>query len=211
MDKRQSFDYPNPQMGLVLQHFYEHHPEVVDRAGHEFFEYVHAMQERVQQEKIEALFNEWFIYDFHLKTDKTPLETYIYRNPDNLDEYELDLMEQVLEKNFTGYFWVDKVEPEKQLMTLVQLETGKFYKILDATASQIVESNSGVVAIRLVNINGQWYFASDPVYFMPITPIRTEIEDDDGEIETGQNFIDVVKSHYGFVGEIPLEEDRTNN
>ena len=218
MSKKMTFDYPNPQMGLVLQHFYDLHPEVVDRAGHQFFDNVHAMQERVAKEKIESLFNEWFIYDFHLKTDKTALETYLHRNPDNLDARELDLMKQALDSNFTGYFWIEKVDPESQLLVLRQFDTGKIYEVHDMTASQSVTSNAGIVAIRMIQIDGDWFFASDPIYFMPI-PALTESAHSDGsdnndsriQADRGQDFLDVVKLHYGFHGTVPPTETNETN
>ena len=189
MQERQSFDYPNPQMGLVLQHFYEQHPEVVDRAGHEFFAQVQAVQEKVQKEKIEQLFNEWLVYDFCLKTGKTALETYIYRNPDNLDDSELELMRQAGASNYTSHFWIETLDAQKQLLILKECSSGKAFEVRDATASQSVASKAGIVAARLIQIDSRWYFASDPIYFMPFPPLS--------EDNRGQNFAEVVKLHYG--------------
>jgi len=189
MQERQDFDYPNPQMSLVLKHFYEEHPEVVDRAGQEFFDYVQAIQERITQERIEALFNEWFVYDFLMKTHKTPLETYVYRNPDDLDDRELDLMKQAADSSYTDHFWVGTVDPEAHSIELREIGTDKAFVVHDMTASQSVETNAGIVAVRLIQLDGNWYFASDPAYFMPM-PHRSEYG-------IGQEFIDVVKLHYG--------------
>jgi len=189
MQERQTFDYPNPQMGLVLQHFYEDNSQVVDRAGQEFFNYVQAVQEKVAKEKIEQLFNEWFVYDFKLKTGKTPLETYVHRNPDDLSEHDIDLMKQAGENNFTGYFWIEKVDAKTQLLTIRECVTNTRYEIRDVTASQSVKDNAGLVAARLIQLDDQWYFASDPIYFFP-TPVPVEKD-------SGANFIDVVKMHYG--------------
>ncbi|MCL2438359.1 MAG: hypothetical protein FWC99_04660 [Coriobacteriia bacterium] len=187
MQERQSFDYPSPQMGLVLQHFYEQHPEVVDRAGQEFFAYVQVTQERVPKEKIEQLFNEWLAYDFRLKTGKTALETYIYRNPDELDAQELDLMQQANDSSYVSHFWIEKVDTKSQMLTLRECSTDAHFEVRDATASQSIEDNAGLVAARLIRLDGCWYFASDPIYFLPIP--STE--------DKGQSFIDVVKLHYG--------------
>jgi len=194
MEKRRTFDYPNPQMGLVLQHFYEEHPEVIDRAGHEFFEYVQAVQGRVPKEKIEQLFNEWFAYDFHLKTDKSTIETYIFRNPDDLSAEELDLMQQANDHNFTGYFWIKDVDAETQVLTLLELSTEKLYEVRDVTASQSIAGGAGLIASRLIQINGDWYFASDPIWFMPM-PLAGK---------DGLNFIDAVRHHFG-VAEPPID------
>jgi len=199
MQERQSFEYPNPQMSLVLKHFYEEHPEVVDRAGQEFFAHVQAMQERVEQKKIEALFNEWFVYDFHLKTGKTPLETYVYRNPDGLDEGELDLLQQAGDSNYTSHFWVGKVDPGMHSLELRECSDGEIFEVLDVTASQSVASNAGIVAARLIKLDDKWFFASDPIYFMPFPPLS--------ESGKGQNFSDVVKLHYGMWNIPPAEEN----
>ena len=188
-NQRQDFDYPNPQMGLVLKHFYEQHPEVVDRAGQEFFSYVQAVQERVAQEKIEQLFNEWLVYDFLLKTGKTALETYIYRNPDGLDEDELDLMQQAGDSSYVGHFLIGEVSAETELMVLHECGTGVSYEVRDVTATQSVQSNAGLISTRIIQLDGNWYFASDPIYFLPIPSPA------DGA--SGQSFIDTVKLHYG--------------
>ena len=188
-NQRQDFDYPNPQMGLVLKHFYEQHPEVVDRAGQEFFSYVQAIQERVAKEKIEQLFNEWFVYDFQLKTGKTALETYIYRNPDELDEDELDLMQQAGDSSYVGHFLIGEVNAETELMVLHECGTGVSYEIRDVTATQSVKSNAGLISARIIKLEDNWYFASDPIYFLPIPPPADKSK--------GQGFIDVVKLHYG--------------
>ncbi|MCL2403374.1 MAG: hypothetical protein FWC86_03990 [Coriobacteriia bacterium] len=188
MTERQSFDYPDPQMGLVLQHFYEQHPEVVDRAGQEFFAYVQATQERIPKEKIEQLFNEWLVYDFRLKTGKTALETYIYRNPDELDEDKLKLMQQAGESSYVGHFWIKTVNAKTQTLVLEECGSDASFKVYDATASQSIQSNAGLVAARLIQLDGNWFFASDPVFFLPIP------SSEDGE---RLPFIDLVKLHYG--------------
>jgi uncharacterized protein YegJ (DUF2314 family) len=186
---RLEFDYPNPQMGLVLQHFYEQHPEVVDRAGQEFFASVQAVQEKISKGKVEQLFNEWMVYDFCLKTGKTALETYIYRNPNELDARELDLMQQAGDSSYVSHFWIGDVSAEDEILTLHECGTDTCYKVRDVTASQSVSSNAGLIAARLIQLDGDWYFASDPAYFLPNPPFA-----EDG---SGQSFIDVIKLHYG--------------
>ena len=197
MSKRLDFEYPNPQMGLVLKHFYEQHPEVVDRAGQEFFSYVQAIQEKVPKEKIEQLFNEWFVYDFQLKTGKTALQTYIYRNPDDLDDRELDLMQQANETSYTSHFWIATVDAQTELLAIKECDNDASFEVRDVTASQSVQDNAGMIAARLIQLDGNWYFASDPIFFLP-SPENA----DDG---SGQSFIDVVKLHYGR-WEVPADD-----
>lgn len=191
MEERRGSQYPNPRMSLVLQHFYDHHPEVVDRAGQTFFSYVQATQERIPKEKIEQLFHEWFVYDFHLKTNKTTIETYVYRNPDNLNDEDLELMRQAGESSYSNHFWISEVNPEKETLLLKECNSDKSFEVLDATASQNVPSNAGLIAARLIKLEGTWYFSSDPIYFLPIPPASSE---------HGEPFIDIVKLHYGIGG-----------
>ncbi|MCL2526232.1 MAG: hypothetical protein FWE46_04180 [Coriobacteriia bacterium] len=199
MTDPENFEYPNPQMSLVLRHFYDDNTDVLDRAGHEFFSYVQAMQERVPQDKIEQLFNEWFVYDFKLKTGKTPLETYLYRNPDELDERELDLMQQAGDSQFTSYFWIEDVDSATQTLTLRECDNAVIYKVRDATASQMIEGGAGLVAIRMIQIDNEWYFASDPISFMPVPAL--------GQDGHNRPFIDVVKMHYGMPAGMEAADD----
>lgn len=218
--------FPNLQMGLVLKHFFEDHPSVVDRAGREFFEYVQARQDVVSKEKIEQLFREWLVYDFRLKTGKTAFETYIYRNPDGLSADELSLLQQASDSHFTSHFWVGAVEQEHNLLIIEECHSQKQYSIYDMTAPRHVRSNVGWVAARLIQLtqagdkglndtspdgkSTNWYFASDPVFFVPVVwtpemkqrmtevPLADKSTCVDGVPADGrQPFIDIVKMHYG--------------
>ena len=195
--------YPNPPMSLVIGHFLEEHRDVMDRAAKEFFEYVQVDEERISDEKSMQLFYEWFVYDFQLKTGKTALETYIFRNPDKLSEQKLDWMKQAGDSNFTSHFWIGKVVKQHHQITLEECSTGQQYKIRDIAASRTAQSNIGWMAARLFEINGRWYLASDPIIYAPLKPTAAmkrhmaEVKAyEEGDSASKESFIDIVRKNY---------------
>ncbi|MCL2680154.1 MAG: hypothetical protein FWF11_01555 [Coriobacteriia bacterium] len=204
MTYSEEINHPRPQLALVVQHFFEGQAAVVDRAGREFFDYVQACQDLVPKDKIEQLFREWFVFDFLLKTGKTALETYIYRNPDDLDRRELDLLQQASDSAFTAHFWLGQVDLASQLLQLEDCRSTKQYPIRDATAVRHVTSNVGWIAARMIQLDGDWHFASDPLYYAAIAPTAS-MKQRMQQAAQDRPFIDIVKMHYG-LHDRPFEE-----
>ena len=193
-----------PRMSLILRHFNEEHPEIVDRADTEFYEYVEADLDEISDFKLNQLFSEWFVFDFKLKTGKSPLETYVHRNPDQLNKEELRDMRAAGKTEFTSTFHVGSVDHEKYEIELIDMETGKKYLVYDLAGSRQLEGDDGLLAVRIYRIQGKWYMASDPIYFLPI-PFSQERRDElisvrlapGGEDLKCGSFIEIVRTIYG--------------
>ncbi|MCD6528463.1 hypothetical protein J7K44_02395 [bacterium] len=83
------------------------------------------------------MFNEWFIFDFKLTNEKTPLEDFYERNPYNLKPASLKVY-KTLQDNHFGFYKVKEVRLGKWL-TLENLQTRRVYKVKEFTATFYLE------------------------------------------------------------------------
>jgi hypothetical protein len=85
------------------------------------------------REEDEALFNEWFIFDFKLGNGKTPLEDFYEKNPYNLNMVRLQTYKDLQDNHF-GFYKVKDIRLGEGL-TLENLQTGKVYQVREFAAT----------------------------------------------------------------------------
>jgi len=92
-------------------------------------------------DKSEGLFNEWFLYDFVLSNDKTPLANFINENPLGLSKNKMTFYQNLLRSHEYGLFEVLRVEIDRGL-TLRNLQTGGEVYVYERKLTSQVEPGS---------------------------------------------------------------------
>lgn len=126
----------------IYQYFFtsSRFDEQVMRAFREFFnkpDLNRGDDLEVGDERGIGFFNEWFLYDFELENDHTPLEEFIISNPYSLIESELRPYRDLLENKF-GIFEVLEFALGCNI-TLKDLQTGKKYLVHEVKATYDLE------------------------------------------------------------------------
>lgn len=86
-----------------------------------------------KDEKNEEMFNEWFVFDFKLSNNRTPLEDFYETNPYNLNMVQLQIYKDLQDNHF-GFYEVKDVKLGEGL-TLENLQTGKVYQVREYSAT----------------------------------------------------------------------------
>lgn len=105
------------------------------RAMGEFFENPDIVNNRAIEitKESEGLFNEWFLYDFVMKNNKTPLENFICKNPLELSKKQLIVYTDLLHNRY-GIYEVLKIERGKS-MTVKDLQTKEKFTVNEFVAT----------------------------------------------------------------------------
>jgi hypothetical protein len=140
------------------------------RAFDLFIEQIDPDPEKWDSERLSMYCCEWFLFDFQLPNGQTPLQEYIAKNPDRLSQKNLEDLRQAEESNFTSEFWVNSVDRHNHLLTLEELATGRIIQVRDVSSTSSLEADAGMMAARLMQQGGVWYFAGNPLYFFPVKP-----------------------------------------
>lgn len=113
-----------------------------------------------------ARLNEWFIFDFHLRNGKTPLQHFIEQNPLHLASDVLQDYRE-LDEHIVDLFEICDLRLN-QGFTLRALSNGKTFDVVEHTGTHGVQQGH-LIATRIAQINGQWeMIGADPAVF----PIR---------------------------------------
>ncbi len=155
-----------------IQAYYFSNPEYFDeilRALKEFFgkdvPSIENGEIKFQSEAENSLFNEFFIYDFKLSNDKTPLKNFYEQNPFNLKGDELQIYKD-LQENIYSYFKVTK----KILGTGLVLEdimNGKIYEVKEYSLTfQVYEGES--FPTRIGKVGDHYEIVGGNIYVMPL-------------------------------------------
>ena len=124
-------------IGRLLDYYFEN-PEFegeIKRAFEEFFSIKNLQrnQEIEASERERAFFHEWFVYNFHLNNNKTPIEDFPERNPSNWSENRLRVY-QHLQENEYGILEVLGVQRGEGLR-LRNLNTKRIFDVKEYTAA----------------------------------------------------------------------------
>ena len=210
-------EHPRPKISLVYNHFVERQPDTIHRAGKTFYDYVEASPKNIERERLDEFFVEWFVYDFCLKTNRTPLETYLFRSPAEATEHDLDLLQQAFDSNYLARFWTEEIHREYDAITLRECATGKKRHICAVSSSSEMRGGIGLTAARLIQLNGDWYFALRPVSSNPVkqtedieqrmaeaialTELRAMQRSKTIKEKLSYIYLDTVRMHFGPEGE----------
>ncbi len=119
------------------------------------------------KDEIEAsLFNEWFVYDFKFKNGATPLEDFYQRNPENLDDKDLEVY-KTLQENRYSFFKVEKNILGEGLV-LKDITTGKVYQVREYAATFHLKEGQ-VFPTRVAKVIDHYEMVGSPPPIPPVT------------------------------------------
>jgi len=105
----------------------------------------------------DALFSEWFFFDFKTQNGKTILECFYHDNPLSLSKEDIRVYKE-LQKNIYGLFETLKVRRNEGLK-LRDLQSGKVYEVSERSASLSLRTGE-VFAGRISKLAGIWKIVS---------------------------------------------------
>ena len=184
----------------VIDYFFRSDEQTVERACDGFIAYVDPDPELDAQKErfLNGLMLEWFIFDYLLPSGLTPLEEYVQHNPEGRGGIALGRFKQAAQTQFCADFVIKEASASKSLLVLETLEGGEEYRVLEYAASQQLDGQPGILGMRLVQVDGDWLTAGNPVYYFPVQPTDRMLammrEESEGE---SRSFIDMVKTHFG--------------
>ncbi|MBS5451485.1 MAG: hypothetical protein KHY83_02890 [Coriobacteriia bacterium] len=108
------------------------------------------------QHRLARAFAEWFVFDYHLANDRTPLEHFVVCAPAKTDRAVVELFRQVAATQFFSLFWVRSIDAAAKTVTLEDLCGGATYAVYDARLSSSLRAPGGLVALRLAQAAGEW-------------------------------------------------------
>lgn len=114
----------------------------------------------------DALFSEWFFFDFKTQNGKTILENFYQDNPLSLSKEDIRIYKE-LQKNIYGLFETLKVRRNKGLK-LRDLQEGKVYEVSERSASLSLRPGE-VFAGRISKLAGIWKIVSADIQGCGIT------------------------------------------
>lgn len=119
----------------------------------------------------DALFNEWFLYDFVMKNNLSPLENFIRENPLKLSRKQLAIYIDLLNNRY-GIYEVLKIVRGKS-MTVKDLQTNEKFKVYEFNAT----FNMGVGDVffgRIGQVAGHFEFVGADCFSMQDVPEATK-------------------------------------
>ena len=184
----------------IIDYYLEMYPDLSETASSRFFDYVEPRDGLTDEEfeRIVGLMNEWFVFDFKLPSDLTPLQEYLRDNPESLDEVDLSRLEEADSTNFSTDFWLLDAKTDEGILVLEPFHEAIEYQVADRLASKEMAGLRGAIGLRLVRIDNQWQPAGTGIYFAQTNPTQ-ELKDmvrESDEVEP-LPFIDLVKENYG--------------
>ena len=149
---------------LVIQYAHTK-PTVVDTALKEFFG--KPPNKPYNDENIMALFAEWLIFEYRQANGSTFLIEYILRNPDLLNESQLNRLRQIVQTQIYSQFQIMSVVPGKYLR-LKNIFTGKLHDVFDQLGSSNINNHGSLIA-RIACVDNFWYLVGANPLFIPMT------------------------------------------
>lgn len=147
--------------GWIIEYAYSEDERAYE-ALKEFFGDDLPGREDLMDEQVNALFNEWLIFDFKLPNKMTIAAEYFLQNPDRLEELLLDQLEEILKTQFYDLLEITEAEKGKWIK-LYSFAKKKTFKIWDKTASSYPFQKASLLA-RIGKAGNRWYFVgSDPL------------------------------------------------
>ena len=190
---------PYSEFSKVLKYYSREQPFIFRRAFELFLEQLALPITPLGRELLEMVVAEWFVFDFRLPNGKTVLRDYIDRNPDRLSAQKIDDLSQAEQSNRTAEFWLNSVDREQHYLLLEDIYTGNTIQVYDVSASRTVPSDAGMIIGRVIQQDGQWYFAGNPLGLLPVTAtkrLRDMMKGLEVSDEPKQEFIDFFRRLY---------------
>ncbi len=156
----------NFKLGQVVNYAYLQE-ELIPQALKEFFGDDIPGQEEPMYEEINALFNEWLIFDFKLPNNISFAAQYFLKNPDGLDQPLLDELEGVLKTQ--RYDFLEIIEVKKgEWLKLYSFNKGKVLKVWDKAGSTNISEKITITG-RVAKIRGRWYLVGSNGIQLPFS------------------------------------------
>jgi len=157
----------NFKLGKVVSYIIRSGTDI-EKAAMEFFGKNIIYPDMPEFENISSLLNEWLIFDYKLASGTTIISDYYFKNPDNLPEYLMDELKQIIESSVYDLFEVEKTDPGMSV-EVHGLFTGKKYKVHEKSLSLSLEDRKGCFFNRIAKVNGHYYFIGSNPAFLPMT------------------------------------------
>lgn len=117
---------------------------------------------------VEGLFGEWLVFDYKPKKEKTLINQYFLKNPDNLNDFKMSELEQII-KTQSVHLLQTYSQGKPPYVFMQSIFTGKKFKIYDKKLSKSPNQDKGSFLGRIACVNGVNYLVgADPLVF----PIR---------------------------------------
>lgn len=130
------------------------------------------IEKLLQNETVNALFNEWLVFDYRNKFGTTAIAEYYLKNPDHLLDEQLKQLEQVIKTERYEMLEVLNVIKDQGLSVRV-VRTGEVFFVDDLTGSRSAIAPS-LFFNRLAKVDDKWILVgSDNLSF----PIKLSQED----------------------------------
>lgn len=139
-------------------------PTDVDRAYQIFFGSLPFSQLKTEWED---LFVEWLVFDFKRSGKPTFVVEYVLKNPGRLSDVALSQLKQIASTHFYSQFEVLEIR-KGEWLRVIDLFSGKFYRIYDKKGSESIAS-PGVVPARAACVNNRWYWVGANSVYFPVT------------------------------------------
>lgn len=171
---------------------------IAERAFNTFVREANVDEETETEELFQALFLEWFLFDYNYKNGKSPLEHFINYHPASVSPEIIDAFRQSAESNRVGNFWIERIFPKDGIVVLSDTDTGEQIETCDYTMSNELGPNGrGMLGARIVYVDSEWVFAGNPVYYYPVSPTEEMKKMLIGADENPVTFISLVRSSFG--------------
>lgn len=168
------------------------------KASKEFVAQIGMAPRKLGEEKTQAMFLEYFLFDYEIAPNMTVAKSYAENPPKDADPALVSELKQVVDTQFCAIFWVDGVAPLLNVTTLEEAETGERYAINnEGLAHSVVPGAKGAIGTRVCKIDGQWYMPGDPVFYFLVEPTQ-QLKDSLHLTEVHHpSFTSLIAQHYG--------------
>lgn len=155
------------KLGQIVSYAYSQKQALIPQALKKFFGKKIPCQGEEMYEEINALFNEWLIFDFQLPGKMSIATEYFLKNPNNLDCSLLDELEHILKTQFYDLLEIIELKRGKWLK-LHSFTKGKTIKVWDKAGSTGV-SEKVTITGRVAKISNRWYLVGSNGIRLPFS------------------------------------------
>ena len=151
----------------VVDFAYRQGEDFIYSAMDEFFDGEEITPENENLASAFDLFNEWLVFEYQGRSQKTVIADYHDQNPDNLPADLLSELKQIIKTNFFDFLEIEKVKPG-QWIKVYALSAGKTYQVFDKKGSLSAPSR-GTFLGRLAKVDGTWQLVGSDTIILPIS------------------------------------------
>jgi hypothetical protein len=145
----------------ILEHFALKRPGEWERAARQYFGDRWEHEEvPVPEELWRPFFCSWFLYDYQTKKEKkSPMTVYCSKNPDDLPESQLAMLQTFQDTQVFDAFEIQEVRKKKS-MTLKQIRTGITFQVRERSGTRYA-SIGDVLFTRVMQVGDHWELAGE--------------------------------------------------